>query len=199
MPKETFLNLREDKKRKIFDAAVKEFAENRFSEASINQIIKTSSISRGSFYQYFNDKEDLFLYVLTEISKERQEIERLFEPLPSEADVFEEFMHKTRISQAFNKPKPEYYRIAAQMEKDESPFIKNLKELSNADRARVMELFERDKRRGLIKPEVDASIVMDLITMLSMAEFFQSGLEDERFITRLEKIIEVIKHGVSKD
>ena len=30
-----------------------------FSEISINKIIHEANISRGSFYQYFNDKYDL--------------------------------------------------------------------------------------------------------------------------------------------
>lgn len=35
-----------------------------FNEASINQIIKEAGIPRGSFYMYFQDKEDLFRYLL---------------------------------------------------------------------------------------------------------------------------------------
>lgn len=42
MPKETFNNLSGNKKRKIFEAAVHEFSTRRFSEASINQIVKTA-------------------------------------------------------------------------------------------------------------------------------------------------------------
>lgn len=71
MPKDTFYNLNEEKKKKIFDAAVKEFAARRFSDASINQIIKTAEIPRGSFYQYFDGKEDIYLYVIKEMSKDK--------------------------------------------------------------------------------------------------------------------------------
>jgi AcrR family transcriptional regulator len=71
MPKDTFNNINEEKKRKIFDAAVLEFSTRRFSEASINQIVKTAGIPRGSFYQYFNYKEDIFLYMYEEIAREK--------------------------------------------------------------------------------------------------------------------------------
>src|SRR5690554_6562514 len=71
MPTKTFFNLSEPKRKRIFSAAVEEFASRRFSEASINQIVKEAGISRGSFYQYFTGKEDLYLYVLTEIGKEK--------------------------------------------------------------------------------------------------------------------------------
>jgi TetR/AcrR family transcriptional regulator len=62
MPKDTFFNLDEAKRNRIFEAAVDEFSQRRFSEASINQVVKNAGISRGSFYQYFQNKEDLYLY-----------------------------------------------------------------------------------------------------------------------------------------
>ena len=59
MIKQTFYNLPEDKKKRIVDAIVKEFAESPTEKVSINRIIKVADISRGSFYQYFDDKVDL--------------------------------------------------------------------------------------------------------------------------------------------
>ena len=46
------------------EAATREFSHKPFNEASINQIIKEAGIPRGSFYMYFQDKEDLFRYLL---------------------------------------------------------------------------------------------------------------------------------------
>ena len=64
MPSSTFLNLPAEKQEKLFDAATREFSHRPFNEASINQIIHAANISRGSFYQYFTDKEDLTAYML---------------------------------------------------------------------------------------------------------------------------------------
>lgn len=64
MPTQTFFNLQQDKQHKIIDASIKEFSKYSFYDASINRIIKEGSISRGSFYQYFKNKEDLFIYIL---------------------------------------------------------------------------------------------------------------------------------------
>ncbi|GMA98148.1 TetR/AcrR family transcriptional regulator [Pelosinus sp. IPA-1] len=89
MPKDTFYNLSDDKKRKIFDAAVQEFSTRHFSEASINQIVKAAGIPRGSFYQYFSGKEDLFFYIFEEIVKEKLEIIRQAETIDPDADAFE--------------------------------------------------------------------------------------------------------------
>lgn len=59
----------EEKRQRIFQAAVSEFASHKFSEASLNRIVKAAKIPWGSFYQYFEDKEDLYLYVIKEMSK----------------------------------------------------------------------------------------------------------------------------------
>ncbi|MCK7486986.1 MAG: TetR/AcrR family transcriptional regulator [Bacillus subtilis] len=65
MPKSTFDNLPESKKRAIIIAARQEFAAVPFAEASINRIIKSANISRGSFYQYFENKVDLVRHLLS--------------------------------------------------------------------------------------------------------------------------------------
>ena len=64
MPTERFLKLGEEKRRRIMEAAVEEFANYSIADASINRVIRSAGISRGSFYTYFDDKEDLFRYVL---------------------------------------------------------------------------------------------------------------------------------------
>ena len=51
-------------KNAILEAAANEFARVPYSAASINQIIKEAEISRGSFYTYFEDKDDLMRYML---------------------------------------------------------------------------------------------------------------------------------------
>jgi AcrR family transcriptional regulator len=64
MPKETFYRLPDEKRERIMAAAECEFLENSFEAASINRIIKEAAIPRGSFYQYFEDKKDIFLYIV---------------------------------------------------------------------------------------------------------------------------------------
>jgi len=71
MPKDTFFRLPREKRERIIDAAGMEFRRVPYGDTSINRIIKTAEIPRGSFYQYFEDKHDLFLYCL---SKKYEEI-----------------------------------------------------------------------------------------------------------------------------
>lgn len=48
---------------------MKEFSRVPLFEASISNIIKEAGIPRGSFYQYFEDKEDIYYFLLEEYSK----------------------------------------------------------------------------------------------------------------------------------
>ena len=65
MPRSTFCRLAPEKQERLLEAATREFSRRSFAEASINQIIKDAGIPRGSFYMYFDDKEDLFCYVMS--------------------------------------------------------------------------------------------------------------------------------------
>ncbi|MCA2000505.1 MAG: TetR/AcrR family transcriptional regulator, partial [Chloroflexi bacterium] len=56
MPKQTFLNLPEEKRQAVVRAAIDEFADYGFEASSVNRIVANSGISKGSFYQYFEDK-----------------------------------------------------------------------------------------------------------------------------------------------
>lgn len=64
MPKKTFYNLSADKKEHIINALKKEFEVYPVFEASVASIIKRADISRGSFYQYFENLEDSFFTIL---------------------------------------------------------------------------------------------------------------------------------------
>lgn len=64
MPSQTFFNLSEEKKKRLIAGAMKEFSSKSLNDASISNIVKNSKISRGSFYQYFEDKKDLYFYLI---------------------------------------------------------------------------------------------------------------------------------------
>ena len=69
MPRESFNNLSQEKKNRIFSAAKIEFIRHPYEEVSINRVIKNAKISRGSFYLYFENKEDLYYFVLNDAFK----------------------------------------------------------------------------------------------------------------------------------
>lgn len=67
-PKKTFVNLPENKRCHIVSVMIREFALNGYKKASLNAIAQDSGVSKGSLYQYFHSKEDMFLYVFDQFT-----------------------------------------------------------------------------------------------------------------------------------
>lgn len=64
MPTETFYKLNEKKRKRFMKEAYKEFALNSYEAASVSNLVKTIKIAKGSVYQYFTDKEDLYTFLV---------------------------------------------------------------------------------------------------------------------------------------
>lgn len=58
-----FLNLDQDKQDRIINAAIKEFAQKGYNQASTNEIVKEAGISKGLLFHYFGNKKQLFLFL----------------------------------------------------------------------------------------------------------------------------------------
>lgn len=67
VPTETFFHLKKEKQERIMKAAEREFSRVSLKDASIAKIVEDAKIPRGSFYQYFEDKEDLYYFYFSEL------------------------------------------------------------------------------------------------------------------------------------
>jgi len=88
MPSTTFFNLPEAKRNTIEDAAIQEFAAHGFEGAGVNAIVAGAGIAKGSFYQYFADKADLFQYVLTLVQRKKLSLATSLPPTANSRDIF---------------------------------------------------------------------------------------------------------------
>lgn len=58
----------------IEEIAITEFSSNSYQSASISKIVANASIAKGSFYQYFSDKRDLYRHILSIAQKAKVEM-----------------------------------------------------------------------------------------------------------------------------
>lgn len=70
MPTSTWARLPEARRSAVLSAAQDEFCAHGYSGASLNTICRNAGVSKGSLFQYFDDKADLYAH-LTELSGER--------------------------------------------------------------------------------------------------------------------------------
>ena len=74
MPKQTFYKLADAKRKSFLQEAYKEFSRHSFEAASITNLVKTLGIAKGSVYQYFDDKEDLYTYLVTDADRQLNQL-----------------------------------------------------------------------------------------------------------------------------
>ena len=60
------LTPQEEKKAKIFEAAIQIVSEKGYEKATISQIAKVADVATGTVYEYYKNKEDLFLSIAEE-------------------------------------------------------------------------------------------------------------------------------------
>ncbi len=71
MPKQTFYNLSAEKRQKFVQATLEEFALYDYNSASLNRVANVADIAKGSIYQYFENKQDLYEYLVNNIANEK--------------------------------------------------------------------------------------------------------------------------------
>jgi len=63
MPKDTWHRLPEARRASVLAAAEAEFAAHGFSRGSLNVVARQAGVAKGSLFQYFDDKADLFTHI----------------------------------------------------------------------------------------------------------------------------------------
>lgn len=170
MPKKTFLNLPDHKKQLIFQAAVTEFGVYPFETASISRITMNAGISKGSFYQYFEDKKDLFKYVVSGVfDKKHALMEKILERKMhlSFFSMLKEFYFEDCL---FGKNNPEISAIVDNLMKD--PYLKE--EILKDNFHKAHEFSMKLLKIGMFKGEVGTGI--DLHFMAEMMLSLNIGL-----------------------
>jgi AcrR family transcriptional regulator len=112
MPKETFFNLSEEKREHITNIAIDEFANHNYAEVSISRIVARAGIAKGSFYQYFEDKEDLFSYLLDLAVRRKWELYSLDHPDPQHIGVFRYLVWTAKAGVIYQRTYPALFEMA---------------------------------------------------------------------------------------
>lgn len=100
-----FENLPEEKKKRIIEACMEEFAHNGYDKASTNNIVKKAGISKGAIFHYFGNKKNLYLYILDYVISYMSK--KLYDMMgTSSDDIFERIVNTgvVKIKLAYEEP-----------------------------------------------------------------------------------------------
>jgi len=196
------LSLRErnklEKFARIQDAARTLFSDKGYDETTMREVADTASVSLGTLFSYAHDKRDLLFLVVTDALERKNAA--VFESVPSQLPLLEQFMYVFRGFYEFFGAEPQLSRLVLREMTffSEGPHALRLQQ----DRRWMHEEFERMVRAAQTRAEVrsfddsrDSRKIAGLIFAIYAAHIrewlnepvapLEDGLEDLRDSLRL--------------
>ncbi len=215
MPLQTFDNLPEDKRQRIIDCAVDEFAQHDYASASISKIVAKAGIAKGSLYQYFNDKTDLYTYLLDLVSQTKAKMMAKAFRQENRMPFFESLLALFSVMASFELQYPKLAKIGYKATSGKSPLPEDL--LIKGKQATIqyfVTLINQGKATGEIRPDIDAEIaafifvsaLSEMGNFVSMKTGIDKNIEDSgkptpaqlSEIERLyQQVIMILKNGIA--
>ncbi|WP_026476834.1 TetR/AcrR family transcriptional regulator [Alkaliphilus transvaalensis] len=185
MPSELFNELSQEKKSRIMEAALKEFAEHGYNEGSTNRIVKEAAIAKGSLFKYFKNKEELYFDVLDHaIGALTNGLKDELKSLPQ--DFFERIIKFAEMEISWYIKNPVHYKLIRRAFGKDNEIIYNKTIEKYGDQAEVYyySMFEdiNDKQFRADKKKV-----------LNIIKWFLEGYNQSFIIEDIEGSLDVVK------
>ena len=187
MPKETFNQISLEKRENILRTAARLFADQGFARTDVAQIAKRAGVAKGSIYNYFESKEDLYLYVCRDgIERSRQAV---YSDIRPEWDLYRQIDHIFRRGVAFVLAHPQYARLylnvaSAGMEHFADQLSLEVEKYTSDHLKRII---ADGMRRGIVRKDVDVSLAAFLINSLYI--IFVISLVSRHFQIRMKEYL----------
>lgn len=216
MPTPTFFNLPDIKREAIIKIAITEFADHDYESASITNMVKEAKIAKGSFYQYFADKKDLYLYLVDLATQQKikflEQVRLPYSPM----EFFSYLRWLFSQSAQFDLSHPDLSRLINRAIYGDISFrIEVLQRTQAGSEAYIQHLVQRGINQGDINSNLSADLVVFVInTLANGLRYFipqQLGMTPEQLtheslskldLSSVEKIFDelilVLQQGISK-
>ncbi len=208
MPSETWWNLEERKRLAIIQASITEFAQSNYAQASLSQIVKEVGIAKGSMYQYFADKEELYLYIVQLASDHMMAELQQRIPLAvfATGDLFKILREYFAITVTVAQEYPYESALIQRAFQDSGPQLVKVQAIGTSiQRAFVVDLVNTAIANKSVRDDIDPEVFVYLIqTILSTAGSYMVNLlsvhnvsvESEDFRIFFDQIIAVLDQGM---
>ena len=184
----------------LFDAALEEFIDKGYEQASINTILKTAGMSKGQFYYHFKTKEDLYLALIEIlIARKREFLMQIMRPEDFQQDIFEVLRTQIRYGLAFAREYPAISRFGESFVREQgSPIYKKALAIHNFEDDAVMNhLIEAAFARGDLRDDLPHRFVQKVIGyMLTHAADLTDLGDFDAVEANLDYLIAFLKSGL---
>jgi AcrR family transcriptional regulator len=200
MPKNTFLNLSEEKRKRIEEASIEEFSSNPYEVASINQIVKNAEIAKGSFYQYFENKEDLYKYLVGICEAEKESYINVALKRARYMTVFEKIRELYKSMMRFSEENGKYAAVLDHIYKIDDLELRNeILESSILDKSNV---FSTLIELGIEERELNSGIDVELVSsfLYSINVFLKDYKESKGVLfdyeSKIDELVDILECGI---
>ncbi len=194
MPKETFNIISDEKRGRLYSAAARVFAREGFEKANMREIAKIAGVSKGSLYDYFENKEDLYLSVSTHaIAESRKNIDSIIDDKKDFFDQLKDIFHQGLKFVTKNREYAQLYanisscgmedfakKLTLKVEKHTSDYYKNALKKGVDD--------------GTLRPNIDINLAAFIINSLYL--ILMISVVSEHYRIRLGEYLEIEDNAV---
>lgn len=189
MPKETLFKIAAEKRERLLREAARLFAERGFNQTDMAQLASRAGVAKGSIYNYFENKEDLYLYVCRDGM--RRSREAIYGRMDPEWDVYRQIEHIFRQGARFVRSHPEYLILYANISSaGMGRFSEQMSlEVEKYTADHLKRLIRRDMQRNLVRDDVDVNFAAFMVNSLYI--IFMTSLVSSHFKRRLQEYLEM--------
>lgn len=201
MPSATFMKLPEEKQERILEAAIKEFGMRNVREANLSNIVKDAGIARGSLYQYFPTKDDLYVHVFETLRARRAEYVKPAYDLYKKEPFLRFFETFYLLDSEYLMQNPPHIALGQQLYSNTHGVSRGLiQRLQNRYKETFIIAIEFDKERGLIDRSIDTSSLADLcvhfVTDVFIFQSINTQLSMMNIRDHIQKTLRIIENGI---
>lgn len=170
MPKSTFYNLEESKQNKIVRESIREFAHKGYDKGTMEGIAKNSNVAKGSMYQYFEGKRDLYIYSVEKaLDISLCGIQYVFDDLKQE-DIFDFMYRGFEAAWPLLEKERDVFLLLRNVNFDADLTIKNrvIDIINRSSEEMFLKIIEDNKTRGLIRKDIDSKFILIYIDGISV-------------------------------
>lgn len=212
---EKFMKLPKEKRDRILKSAIDEFGKNGYTNASTDMIALNSKISKGSLFNYFGNKKNLYIFIAEYIAEIlNKEIQSQVDKMEDEdffyrmkyisflkQNMFIRYSYETKIlMEAFISPPQELKEEIEVLY--QNYYIQSFKILENY----IIKYINEDMLKDNIKSEDAVFVVITLFEALSKkyTKEYKNKKEDmmnhnDEILKEFDKYIDIIKYGIYKN
>lgn len=180
MPRPTFFNLPDDKRLRLVELAIDEFSANPYPAASLTRIGARAGISKGSLYQYFDDKLDLYRWlVLDELPRRKLAALQVDLP-PAEQGLFPHLEVLCTAGLRWAAAQPRLWRLGARVQElSDDPDLGALHDaLQRMGDSWMRELLGAAAARGELRKGLNLDAVVPMVNALLGIGLAQAALAE---------------------